>query len=225
MHADLLHLLSETFKSRNLEPICLLEQDIARGETALGKPVKFDQVWAQVQTILKEKPQGEKRKDILRLLALTAMMDGFKEEMIEDLVNPAQLWPEETDALLNFMKMAPKKAKSGVLSSLFSHGDRKSQPKPEAMSYDLARYVPSLKHILQELVEGKLSEKDYPKLPHMVTSPSPGARSKATWAKKGDEPASPKVRHLHILPSFAHSLAPTRSLERVFGTLCSSLGG
>eukprot|EP01122_Echinamoeba_exundans_P006670 TRINITY_DN1925_c0_g1_i1.p1 TRINITY_DN1925_c0_g1~~TRINITY_DN1925_c0_g1_i1.p1 ORF type:complete len:584 (+),score=80.04 TRINITY_DN1925_c0_g1_i1:81-1832(+) len=194
MHADLIHKLTEEFKSRDLQTISMLEQDITRGETVLGKGVKFDQVWAEVQKILKDKPDGEKRKDVLRLLALVATMDGFKEDHVDALVNPAQLWPEETAALLNFMRLAPKKAKSSVFSNLFT--SKKSTAKAE-VSYDLARYVPPLKNLVNDLVEGKLSERDYPRLVLSSTSPTPGARSKAAWAKKtasGEPASSPKMR-------------------------------
>jgi hypothetical protein len=92
---------------------------------------------------------------------------------------------------LNFMRLSPKKAKPSVLSSLFA--SKKTSPKAE-VSYDLARYVPPLKNLVNDLVEGKLGERDYAKLVLNITSPSPGARSKAAWAKKPEEASpSPKV--------------------------------
>ena len=88
LHLDLVQQITDEFKIRALQDICMLEQDIARGETVQGKTVKnVDQIWTQVQAILlKGTPEGAKRNDLVRLIALVSMLEGFKEELLDSLV-------------------------------------------------------------------------------------------------------------------------------------------
>lgn len=156
LHIHMANAAMEVFNKRRLETIAHLEQDMATGEDAEGKAVK--NVITSLPPILSD-PEVSKEEKLRLLMIYVISQGGLKDQDRKRLMDLAKISVPEQKAIANLYhlgvainKTVTKKAKK----------ETKKKKKRGDVSYELSRYVPTVKEILVQLAEDSLSGADFP---------------------------------------------------------------
>mmetsp|Transcript_12879 Transcript_12879/g.19956 ORF Transcript_12879/g.19956 Transcript_12879/m.19956 type:complete len:707 (+) Transcript_12879:274-2394(+) len=176
-HMQIAHQCMEKLRSNNLMELSEIEQTLATGEKENGSTPSIADLMELVINQLKSMSDPKAR---FRLLLLTIMsQNGVKEEYQAPLFTAAQITNEQEkvlEALVDTMDI-PLINKGNEGKSRFQKlfGNTTKKNIDINSQYANSRYVPPLKYILDELIHGKLSIKDYPAVRDLPESHGSGS--------------------------------------------------
>lgn len=147
------------FKDQNLEIIGLLEQDMACGETPEGEKPK--NLVESLIPILDDPFTSNMIKTRLILLWI-ATSDTIDEEDLESLLSVARLDQEYKDAITNISLLGVQLSKSANRQGQKTKKGKKKQNVQQEVPFDLSRYVPVVKRIVQGHIDGTIDQSLFP---------------------------------------------------------------
>ncbi|KAG1460623.1 hypothetical protein G6F55_004054 [Rhizopus delemar] len=148
------------FKYQNLEAIGLLEQNMACGETPEGdepKNLKEDLI-----SILDDPETSEMVKTRLILLWI-ATAETIDPEDLEELLSYARLDQEYKDAITNISLLGVQLSKSANKQGQKTKNRKKKKADAQQeVPFDLSRYVPVVKRIVEGHIDGTIDQRLFP---------------------------------------------------------------
>ncbi|KAJ1813697.1 syntaxin binding protein 1, partial [Coemansia sp. RSA 2599] len=200
-HIDIMEKCMEQFKKRGLEELGLLEQDLVTGAKASGdKYTTGDIDIAYVLNNPDIEPRDKLRALLLFFIAnpsLTeperqklAQLAKFSREAREAIRNMGIVirWSHALDLLKQIKQKPGQAAKASSKWSLSGIRGAKAQDDDEETPYDLSRYTPGFKNVLECSLEGNLSEDLFP---YVVPPERP--RNSSPFAAAGSARSTPGV--------------------------------
>mmetsp|Transcript_85736 Transcript_85736/g.125463 ORF Transcript_85736/g.125463 Transcript_85736/m.125463 type:complete len:642 (+) Transcript_85736:75-2000(+) len=203
MHIDLTKKCMAQYEKMQLEIVSTQEQNMATKGDVSGKPIEFVHTLEGVLAVVNRADISDEIK--LRLIMIFVIsQDGVEQGHIDQLILAASLKDPYAakKAVANLSHLHVKHSKAPELpksmkdksleqmSKLFpfakSEIDSERRPKDTDVAYDLSRYRPPLQYIMQDALEGKLSEAEFPHAGDTARpAPTSGVtkeRPKASWA-------------------------------------------
>ncbi|KAJ8327543.1 hypothetical protein BDV3_003364 [Batrachochytrium dendrobatidis] len=174
VHINICQECKSLFEKRRLDLAASVEQDLATGETSDGKPPK--NAMLNLVPVLDNKssaPYDKLRALIIYIIA----MDGIEDVERRRLLETAKLSVEDSQAITNLSyfniqlspgQLSPSKMKSkdkGRYSYWGSHKLDKKRKKNKAgddMPYDLSRYTPLIKRVIEDQITNSVPKDIFP---------------------------------------------------------------
>ncbi|KAJ3179292.1 vacuolar sorting protein VPS33/slp1 [Geranomyces variabilis] len=215
-HINICQECKTMFERRQLDLVAAVEQDLATGETSKGRAIKFSQTMVDMVPAL-DSPNVTSA-DKLRLLMLYIIaQNGIDDEERRRLLGYAKLSLEESQAITNLsywgVRMGKEKGEKDQKGKYAYHVHGKKRKAGEAEpAYDLSRWNPVLKSVLEDQLTGQLDTTLFP----WLTEPAPDSpRSNHPVAASSSARAASQPSHnKHGLappdPQFPSSLRTTR---------------
>ena len=154
LHLNLADDCMRHYKEGQIEKLCYVEQDFATGYDKDGEKIK-DPMRSVVQVLLDKKTSEYSKMRIIILLAI--VMQGLSDENMTKLMEHAKISGAERAAILNMVHLGvPVVQGSGKKKATPQRKERQGE------SYTTSRYVPYVKDIMEDAIEGKLDQKMFP---------------------------------------------------------------
>ncbi|KAJ1917493.1 syntaxin binding protein 1 [Mycoemilia scoparia] len=177
LHIDLMRLCMKEFQDQCLLDLATLEQNLAAGNTSDGS--KYNQGNLDLPMQLSRLSGPRKSQNSLRLLLIYMLTNKVDQKEILQLARHFNLSMAETEAVssLRFLmsrskiydlsQSLRKRRTSSAATSKFSFSkmlslNRHNEDEDDDVSYDLSRYVPVVKHLLDNLIQGTLDNNMFP---------------------------------------------------------------
>ncbi|KAI9092656.1 Sec1-like protein [Phlyctochytrium arcticum] len=215
VHINICQECKSLFEKRQLDMIAAVEQDLATGENVDGRTIKFSNVMMDMVPVLDSDTISS--IDKLRLLMLYIItQNGIEDDERRRLLGYAKLSLEDSQAItnLNFLgvrlsKSKDKKQNQDERGKYAYHAHHKASKKRKGESYDLSRWAPVIKSVLQDQIRNQLDATIFP----WVTEPPP---EDAVPAPPPPPPTgkTPREKALSLIPpdpSRPNSLRTTRA--------------
>lgn len=184
IHLDLAQMMIKEFKERKLDQLATVEQAVATGLDTTGKAFKSAHEYEQVKMLLQD--QAVRKEDIFRTILLLATNKEFKSSQIDDLLRLGGFGEDEAKAVSNMRRLMAKEKEQG---SHFAGLSKKNRKKAQTdVGFELSRWTPLLKHLIEALSSGKLSEDEYPK---MNVNEGEGTGRRPQWARSQGDANTP----------------------------------
>lgn len=159
-HMNIASECMQEFKNQNLEEIGLLEQDMACGETPEGEKPK--NLVESLTPILDDPLTSQMVKTRLILLWI-ATSDTVDPEDLETLLAVARLEQEYKDAIENIKLLGVQLSKSANRQGKKMKKSWKKKVNPQQeVPFDLSRYVPVVKRIMEGHIDGSIDQSLFP---------------------------------------------------------------
>mmetsp|Transcript_12937 Transcript_12937/g.30807 ORF Transcript_12937/g.30807 Transcript_12937/m.30807 type:complete len:645 (-) Transcript_12937:58-1992(-) len=190
LHMDITHRCLDVYNEQNVEPISALEQDVATGKDADRNKVKTAEATLRLEELLMQESEKFSVSDKLRMLIIFVAAKGEKlpPGEVERLLEVAKLQHySRTMQNLEHVRVPHKSdheekaARSSFLSFLKGKSFKKKR-EPE-VSFELARFRTPAQFTMEDCMQGKLSDKDFPYL-----VPPGNAKAAAKTLHAGDVP-------------------------------------
>lgn len=185
IHLDLAQLMIKAFKERKLEQIASVQQDVATGLDTTGKTFKPASEFEEMKMLLMD--QSIHKEDLLRTILLLTTSKEFKASQIDELLKLGGFGEDEAKAVSNMRRLLAKEKEQGSHFSGLSKKNRKKQS--SAVGFELSRWTPLIKHLIEAVATNKLGEDEYPK---MNLSEGEGTGRRPQWAKSASD-STPKA--------------------------------
>ncbi|XP_019765950.1 protein ROP isoform X1 [Dendroctonus ponderosae] len=196
-----------------VDKLCKVEQDLAMGTDAEGEKIK-DHMRNIVPILLD--PKISEQYDKMRIIALYAMIkNGITEENLQKLATHAQIAQKQTISNIQYLgvNVVNDVSESGEKFVSFSPpdglqgGNRKKQytvPRKERITeqtYQMSRWTPVVKDIMEDCIEDKLDQKHFPYLAGRAQSTGyhpPASARYGHWHKDRSQPTVKNVPRLIV---------------------------
>merc|ERR1711953_101639 len=192
MYFNHMHIIEDCQKhySKNVETLCKVEQDMAAGTNAEGQRLRNPM--QNVIPILLD--QTVKPLDKIRIILLYIYhKGGITEENLKKLISHAEI-PEKDECIIrNMTKMNVQ-----IFSETNKNKTKKELPKKDRsgdVKYQLSRFTPAIKDVMEYAIDGKLDEKVFQFLSgtRPMVSNSGVRSARYHWHKKDGDKSESKA--------------------------------
>lgn len=174
LHINLTESMFAEFNRRRLTDVAAVEQDFATGWTVSNDRVKNEEIVKRMNSLLFD--SGITKEEKIRLIMLWVIFsNGLKDSARDRIMDGAQLTPEERTAIENLFNFgvslaaAAHEDKPPIVKSFFKklRGDEEKEKRlrekcSSDVGYSLSRYTPKTKEIFTKVIDGTISDDEFP---------------------------------------------------------------
>eukprot|EP01099_Mayorella_cantabrigiensis_P001118 TRINITY_DN1462_c0_g3_i1.p1 TRINITY_DN1462_c0_g3~~TRINITY_DN1462_c0_g3_i1.p1 ORF type:complete len:354 (+),score=88.13 TRINITY_DN1462_c0_g3_i1:834-1895(+) len=157
LHITLADDCMKAFKANKLENIGMLEQDMATGEDSEGKPSKNPV--SRLPPLLHD-PEISVIDKIRLIMIYIVTQEGIRDQDSRAIMEKAGLSRQEQFGIKNLSCLGVAVSKRDGRQNKKSSNQRKKRT--DDIPFELSRYVPKVKEILQEIIEGQAGVDQFP---------------------------------------------------------------
>ncbi|RVE73602.1 hypothetical protein OJAV_G00033040 [Oryzias javanicus] len=166
--------------SNNVEKLCKAEQDLAVGSDVDGARVK-DPMRTLLPVLLHPYTTYDKIRAVLLYIF---SVNGTTDENLSKLIQHVKI-EDEREFILNWKELGVPIIMSNQMSLFSRKSTRRDRSQEE--KYNLSRWTPVIKDVMEDAVENKLDTKEWP---HLSESPAAWNGSGAVSARQKHKPSA-----------------------------------